>query len=142
MNNCDYGINEGSFLTQAGFRSNVAYIECPYISHRIEVHDALDLQVLDGAQVYWREIRRYTTTKKGSSKQETVLVAAILGIKHCKYIFGGINIIATLEMQETNGQARLIARPINKKLPHFEIIDYLGRPITEERALLDFPNFS
>lgn len=35
MNNCDYGINEGILLAQWGFRSNVAYIECPYIAHRI-----------------------------------------------------------------------------------------------------------
>lgn len=116
-------------MAQCGFRSNVAYIECAYINHRIEVHDALDLQVLDGAQVYWREIRRFTSNKKNSSKQETIIVAAVLGLKHCKYIFGGINIISTLEMQELGGQTRLIARPINKKLPTMEIIDYMGHSL-------------
>jgi hypothetical protein len=41
-----------------------------------------------------------------------------MGLKHCKYLYGGINIISTLELQEVDGEVKLIARPINKKLPN------------------------
>lgn len=94
------------------------------------MQDALDLQVLDGAQVYWRELRRFYVNKKSSNKQEQVIIAAVLGLKHCKYIYGGINTICTLELQTIDDEIRVVARPINKKLPHLQIIDMNGFPMT------------
>ena len=48
------GIHEGIYTIQSGFRNNTALIHCPYIPNRIEVFDAPNMNILDGAQVYWR----------------------------------------------------------------------------------------
>ncbi len=58
-----------------------------------------------------------------------------MGVKHCKYISSGINTISTLEMLDVEGVPRLVARPINKKLPYLHIIDYMGHPSGLEAAL-------
>jgi hypothetical protein len=94
--NFDYGINEGTFLMQSGFRSSTGLIECPYISYRIEVSDVHNLQILDGTQVFWRELKKFYTKKKNTNTQEIIINAEIIGVKHCQYIMGGLNIIATL----------------------------------------------
>lgn len=65
-----------------------------------------------------------------------------MGLKHCKYIYGGINIIGTLEMQTINGERKTIARPLNKKLPNMEIIDFMGQPAIYNGAFLEFENMS
>lgn len=115
---------------QSGFRSNIGQIECPYIPYKIEVSEAQDLQILDGAQVYWQENRRFYVSKKNSNKQEMVISASVVGLKHCKYICEGINIIVTLEVMDFEGTNFIMARPINKKLPMLLLVDYMNQPLT------------
>jgi hypothetical protein len=33
-------LNEGIYLVQSGYRNHTAIIECPYVSHKIEVYGA------------------------------------------------------------------------------------------------------
>lgn len=61
-----------------------------------------------------------------------------MGLKYCQYISRGINIIATLEIQYINNQIKLIARPINKKLPLVEIIDFAKQLPIYESSIPDF----
>jgi hypothetical protein len=61
------------------------------------------VQVLDGAQVYWREINKFYIKKKNNQNQALIIVAEIVALKHCRFMIGGINIIATLELQISNG---------------------------------------
>jgi hypothetical protein len=59
-------LNQGTYLIQSGFRKDTAIISCPYIPQKIEVNDTLSLKILNGAEVYWTEIRRhYSPAKKG-----------------------------------------------------------------------------
>lgn len=123
----DYaGLHEGVYHVQSGFRNDTALIHCPYISNRIEVVDASSLNILDGAAVYWREVRHFYVFKKNSNRKEMIINAVVVGQKHCKYICDGINIICTLAMQQTANGSQIYARPLNKKLPMLEIIDDNG----------------
>jgi hypothetical protein len=133
--NFDYGIHEGTFLLQPGFRSCIGLIECPYMTGRIEVNDAHEVKVLDGAQVFWREVKKFQVKKKNANISETIICAEVVALKHCKYMMGGINIITTLELQNINGEAHLIGRPINKKIPYLQIIDFEGHPATYVYAI-------
>lgn len=59
-------LNEGTYLVQSGFRNDTAIISCPYIPQRIEVYGAHSLKILNGAEVYWTEVRRqYCSARKG-----------------------------------------------------------------------------
>jgi hypothetical protein len=49
---------------------------------------------------------------------------------------GGTNVIVTLHLQEVNNSLKLIAKPINKKLPHLEIVSFMGQHITYENFVL------
>jgi hypothetical protein len=90
----------------------------------VEVADARDLHVLDGAQVFWRELRRFSVIKKNNNKLELVICAEVVGLKHCRYIMGGKNMIATLERLDHGSGTSIIARPINKKLPGLQIVNW------------------
>lgn len=91
-----YDLHEGIYHVQSGFRNKTAIIECPYLTEKIEVYDAPNLQILDGARVYWRELRKFYVTKKHTQRQELVINGAVVGLKHCQYFHDGINIICTL----------------------------------------------
>jgi hypothetical protein len=89
-------INEGIYLVQSGFRNNTAIIECPYISHKIEVYNSLGLKILHGASVYWTEVRRQYLSKKKGNRE--VINAVVVGIKHCHYLCDAKNILCTLRI--------------------------------------------
>ena len=86
------------------------------------------MNILDGASVYWREIRRFYVFKKNSNRKEMVINAAVVGQKHCKYICDGINIICTVSMDQSGAEPRVFAYPLNKKLPAMEVYDQNGYP--------------
>ena len=86
------------------------------------------MNILDGASVYWREIRRFYVFKKNSNKKEMVINAAVVAQKHCKYICDGINIICTLSLDSSGPYPSVYARPLNKKLPVLQVYDANGYP--------------
>lgn len=89
-------LNEGTYFVQSGYKNHTAVIECPYISHKIEVYQAHDLKILHGASVFWTEVRReYRSKRKGSRE---VISAVVVGIKHCRYLCEGKAILCTLQI--------------------------------------------
>ena len=87
----NYNVAEGVYQVQRGYRKDTAIIRCPYIDLRIEVYDSCSLNILDGAEVYWTEIRQFRR------KRETIIQAAVVGLKDCQYIYGGKEIICSLQ---------------------------------------------
>ena len=110
-------IHVGIFKVQAGFRNNTGLIQCPYLTDRIEVENAPALKVLDGATVYWQQIRRFRVNRKSPDRQETVIVANVLSVASCRYISEGTNIICTVRFRESSTGCSVLGKPLNKKLP-------------------------
>ena len=90
LTNCNIG--EGVYHVQYGHRKDTALIHCPYLPYRIEVYESCSLNILDGAEVYWTEIRQFRR------KKETVIQAAIVGLKNCQYLYQGKQILCTLKV--------------------------------------------
>jgi hypothetical protein len=86
------------------------------------VYDAPNVKILDGSEVYWREIRRFYVTRKHGNRQELVIQAVVVGLKHCQYFFDGKNFVATLYADRSEGKT-LMGRPVNKKLPLMSIVE-------------------
>ena len=93
-----YNIAEGVYQVQYGHKKDTAIIRCPYISLRIEVYDTNGLNILDGAEVYWTQIRQIR------KKRETIIQAVVVGLKDCPYIFGGKQIICSLKIDAKNSE--------------------------------------
>lgn len=114
-------INEGTYLVQSGYRNNIAIIDCPYISHRIEVYNSQGLKILHGASVYWTEVRRQYLPKKKGNRE--VISAVVVGIKHCHYLCDAKKILCTLKIFKEEGNWKIQGIPVNKRLPIFDVID-------------------
>lgn len=87
------------------------------------MNNASSLKILDGAEVYWTEIRRFNVNRKSSKRQETIVVAGVVGIKHCPYICNGSSIFCSIFSRENldGGEGKIYARPINPKLPIIQL---------------------
>lgn len=106
---------------QSGHRNDIAIIECPYVSRKIEVYEAHGLKILHGAQVFWTEVRRqYLPRRKGNRE---VINAVVVGIKHCTYLCDGKQILCTLLISDTPEGPRIQGLPVNHKLPAFDLVD-------------------
>lgn len=118
----DYqNLNEGVYLVQSGYRNNTAIIECPYISHKIEVYNSQDLKILHGASVYWTEVRRQYLPKKKGNRE--VINAVVVGIKHCHYLCDGKKFLCTLRIYQEGNAWKIQGVPVNKKLPNFDVVN-------------------
>ena len=115
----EHNIHEGIYRVQSGHRNDIAIIDCPYITHKVEVYDAHGLNILDGACVLWTEVRRHHLPRRKGSRE--VVCAVVVGIRHCQYITDGKQILLTLRANYSPQGYIIYGVPINSKLPAFKL---------------------
>ena len=116
----EHNIHWGIYRVQSGHRNDIAIIDCPYITHKVEVYDAHGLNILDGASVLWTEVRRHHLPRKKGNRE--VVCAVVVGIQHCQYITASKSILFTVRAIEDKGKFRVEGVPINSKLPCFKVV--------------------